>query len=152
MPNILYKSGSIKDSGGGHITIALHAYSSVVQGTWAYILNNAQFCRGYYNNSSDADGDQLDYKVYLSKGTYSLALLVRTGSQRPILEFLVDGVSVGTLDMYSAGQVYNVVLTLTDIVISKSALSTLSLKVNGQHASSTGYLLLLTTLSLYRTA
>jgi len=140
-------------AGAGDITRNCPNYSAIIQGTWVRFSSNASQTSGFFMyNSSNTDLDQVDYKISLEKGTYTFDLITMMNTNCPILDVLIDGVSAGTKDLYSASVVYNSLQTITGIVVTTSGLKTLSLKVNGKNASSTGYYLNLSYFTLFRTA
>ncbi|HLA37013.1 MAG TPA: hypothetical protein VJZ02_00935, partial [Candidatus Brocadiales bacterium] len=139
-------------SGEGHLTILPWAYNAIVQGTWAFNVDVNQATANSFYNSTAANLDQLDYKIYLAPGTYSLSLLGLKSSNRGIIDILLDSISVGTMDTYAASTVQNNVASLAGITVSTGGLKTLSVKVNGKNASSTGYYMDISSISLWRTA
>jgi len=89
------------------------------------------------------DGDAIETTIFLQAGTYTLGILGITSTNRGILDISIDGEVVDTQDWYSAGETKNVVKTET-VFISSSGRHTLRITVNGHHASSIGYYLVLT--------
>jgi len=140
------------DIGEGHITILPWHYSGITQGTWVQILDANQIFYGYFWNSSNTQNDRIDYKVFLAAGTYTFSIIGVTASNRAILTLLFDGASQGTIDLYAAGTAYNVLKTITDIVVGTAGLKTISLKAATRHASSTGWYLSVSSMALFRTA
>lgn len=90
-----------KDMGEGSITILPWAYSGITQGTWAFLINSAYSYNGYWYNSTAAVNDQIDYKVWLSKGHYAVGLLTQVGTTLAQTQVLWNGVLVGAIDPYA---------------------------------------------------
>jgi len=137
-------------AGEGHITLLPCGYWAIGQGTWAYSLTASQFMYGFFINNPAADLDNLSWRAYMAAGTYTVTLLTRTGPTMGIAKILIDGVEVASWDLYTAGIVYNVQKRQIGITLALSALRTITYKVDGQNASSTGYRIDFTHISLYR--
>ncbi len=140
------------DAGEGHITISPYLYDSVVQGTWIIAVNTSQCMNYQFYNSSGGDGDGLTHKVFLTAGTYTFGYLGSRSTNRGILDLTIDGSSAGTIDTYDAGGGYNYEDTITGISVATSGVKDVVIKVNGKNASSSGYVLVVTSSALWRTA
>jgi hypothetical protein len=154
VPSNVILGGGIQtptEIGEGHISILPFNYSSVIQGTWALVNESSQAFNYYLYNSSNAQNDQIDFKVYLAAGTYTFKELIHKTSDSAILTLLIDGISQGTIDHYDGSGAYNILASITGIVISTPGLKTLSLKAATRNVSATGWYLYLTALSLFRT-
>jgi len=138
--------------GEGHISIWPWHYSAVIQGTWAFTLQASALWYGYLDNTSSTQNDQLDYKVYLDIGTYSLAFVGIRNTNRAILTFLIDTVSIGTIDLYGALSYAYLYPQITNIAITTRGIKTLSVKAATRNASATAWYTGLEAISLYRTA
>lgn len=148
-----YAGKYISKMGEGHISIWPHAYSAVVAGTWATAMNALQIMYGYFYNSSNANLNEVDYKIFLDGGTYTFRVCCYTATNGAIMDVLLDTVSKGTIDTYSAAPTYNVLKSITGIVVTTPGIKTLGIKVNGRNASNvTGYYVIFSTLALWRTA
>jgi len=138
--------------GEGHITILPWHYYAIIQGTWSFAWSSVYHWYGVFQNgSTHANGDQLDYKVYLDIGTYTLVEMGATSTGFGIMDYLIDGVSGGTADWYDSSA-YNVRKAVTGIVIATAGVKTLSLKINGKNVSSSDYYHYAQSISLFRTA
>jgi len=139
--------------GEGHITILPWNSSVITQGTWEAVLSSERVNYYYFRNSSNAQNDQIDYKVFLAAGTYTLRIVTATSAAYAIITILIDGVSIGTIDLYSAATVNYVLKSLTEISISLAGLKTLSFKVATRNASNTtGWYAELNSIALFRSA
>jgi len=143
---------ALTGAGEGHITILPWHYSGVTQGTWALAVDTLLVMNGYLSNSSNSQNDRVDYKAFLAAGTYTFSILPITNLNRAILTLLFDGVSQGTIDLYTASTGYNATKSITNIIVETAGLKTISLKAATRHASSTGWYLTISSISLFRTA
>ncbi len=159
MPNYMAISkkaaaNGLSTPGEGHLTILPHHYASITQGTWPISLSALYLTGGLTQNIPSANGDRINYIIYLAAGVYTLHLLTTTTSISGILDVSIDGFasSKGTIDLFTPSIAYNVIKTITGITISTSGLFTLSLKANGKHPLSGNYRIHLITLALFRTS
>lgn len=142
-------------SGGAHFTVLPWNYSVIVQGTWVFASAAAQWGAFVYSNNSGtpANGDELDFLVYLPAGTYTLRFFNTTGATAAIISFDIDAaLAVASFDAYSAGNVFNVLFTQIGIVLSTAGIKTIKVRVNGRNASSTGWLNQFSCFTFWRTA
>lgn len=106
---------------------------------------------GSHPNASDADdGDSMSWSFLSETGTYTFSVLYSKYTSRGIIEFLVDDVSIGTVDMYNGSSVLNVVTDMTDIALVEGT-HTLKALVNGKNASSSDYIMAVEWFSFTRT-
>lgn len=147
-------SGSIASTFGGHITIFPSAYDSIGQGTWTWYLDTTfnYILGGTWYNSTAVNGDEISYKVMLPVGTYTLCIMSSTSNNHGIKTCYIDNVVVASFDEYSASFVANVNKKQTGIVISTTGLKTLKVKCVGKNGSSSGYMINIQMISLWRTA
>jgi len=138
--------------GSGHLSIMPWNYSGITQGTWPIVVDTGCIENGILGNTSNAQNDQVDYKAYLDAGTYTFVIVATKGSTSAILTLLFDGVSQGTIDLYSASPARNARQTITGISVTTAGLKTISLKAATRNASSTGWYLQPQSLGLFRTA
>jgi hypothetical protein len=140
------------DIGEGHICILPWNFSAIIQGTWALVITASQ-ALGFYIGNTAGQNDELNYKVYLAAGTYTLDLFGVLNSNNGIATITIDGVSQGTIDLYGT-LTYNTKGSLANIVVSTAGLKTLGIKIATHNASSSSpyYYFLFTQIALYRTA
>lgn len=136
---------------GGGLPILPWFYDSVVQGTFINFASPGYLMGGFLYNSSFADQDQVNYKLWLGAGTYTFKLLHATSTTHGILKILIDAAEVASFDTYGPAS-YNKVSTATGINISTTGIKTISLKVDGKNPSSSGYYMSVSAFTLYRTA
>lgn len=139
------------DVGEGRITILPWDYDSIGQGTWVLTLIASQILNGWLNNDSNADGDNISYRLYLTAGTYTLRVVGRKHTICGIVDVDIDAVEVASFDLYGA-LTYNVVFSQTGITIASDGLKTLKLRVDGKNASSSAYYASISAIALWRTA
>ena len=141
------------DSGEGQININPSlGYKSIDAGTWVLAVSASHYSYAYWYNSTSAQNDAVTYNAYLAKGTYTLGLLSQTNNNEGIITVKIDGVSVGTIDLYSAGIVRNVRSLLTGIPITESKLYEIQLIMATKNGASSSYQCVLNDIELWRTA
>ena len=136
----------------GHIIILPLDYSVIGQGTWVLSGSADRYFYFSFLNTSNADGDNLSYNAYLTKGTYSLILVADKYYSRGIVDIDIDGVEVASFDCYNASALNNVRFIETNIVILSNGLKTIKLRIDGKNASSSDYYFEFGYLALFRTA
>ena len=145
----------VSDSGEGHITIRGINYNAIIQGTWAIVSYPGLTAFGDYawsNQGSSNINDELEYKIYLAKGTYTFRAITFNQSQGGIIHVRIDGTEVGTFDTYIGGSACNVVNDITSITVAGSGLVTLSVKVASKNGSASAYRFNFAHMALWRTA
>lgn len=126
-------------------------YDSVIQGTHEIFLSEGLARNAVYLNAPPADGDGLQYKMYMSAGTYTCKALVQKFTTRPIVKVKIDGVTVATWDLYGSLQ-QNYIFTEAGIVVSSSGVKTIQFVADGKNPSSGNYQYAFSELVFYRTA
>jgi hypothetical protein len=116
-----------KDTGDGLITILPWAYSAIIQGTWTFSINSAYYYLGIFYNSTNAVNDQIDYKVWLTKGQWQMSLGIGLNlSGSACIQVLLDSVAQGQIDPYSCSGAYYMGINGL-INVTSTGLKTLSL-------------------------
>ena len=116
------------------------AYNAIVQGTWDYLIDTTQFLSGTIYNTSHTQNDEVIYKFTHRRGSFTLVLLCNTDTNRAIATITVDGVAQGTIDLYSAVPVKNVLRTLA-VTIASDGTHTLSIKAATRNAAANDWYL-----------
>jgi hypothetical protein len=128
------------------------SYFRRTAGVWSHtteVATGRVWTVGWYQ-SSPANGDSAEIKLLLDAGTYNVAIAGISGDNRGRLDWYLDGVAFDTgQEWYSVSVTENVVKTAT-ITISTGGSHTISVTVNGKHASSSNYYWLLTALEVNR--
>lgn len=135
--------------GQGNITLMPFAPTAIIQGVWALIINANQFHNGWISNTSNANGDELNFRVFMSAGTYDVKLFALRALSQAICEIRIDGNFVAQWDKYGA-LAYNITYSAV-YVNPTSGLKTLRIFVNGRNPLATGWFLGWTCLVLTRT-
>lgn len=92
-----------------------------------------------YSGTRGSAGYYIEHKVLLDAGTWTFTYIGDTYVNQGIITVTIDGVSVATIDSYSAGAVYSVPSTTTGIVLASAGIKTVRLEITGKNASSSGY-------------
>ena len=133
-----------------HITITTYHNSGITAGTWGMVIDSGMANNHFFWNSSGTQNDRVDYLVSFSGGTYTFAEMGYRDTNRAIMTLLIDGVSVGTIDQYSAST-KNVAGSITGIAITAGS-HTVSIKAATRNGSSGGWYLAYASLGFWRTA
>lgn len=109
-------------------------------GTADAFVGDSRFWKaGYYKSVTPANGDNWRSVLPLAAGSYHVAWLGIKDNLSGILQAKIDGVSKGTIDLYSGSAQFNTFATFGPFTLSEDAIVTLDIVVNGKNASSTGY-------------
>jgi hypothetical protein len=95
-------------------------------------------------HSPPAINDAFSHSFFLKAGTYDFTALCVTSSDRGIISWSVDGSSIGTTDLYSAGATYNVVKTISSVTITGDGYHKITGVTTSKNASSSNYYMTLT--------
>ncbi len=115
-----------KDTGDGLITIMPWAYSSVTQGTWAIATNVSYYWNGVFYNSTNAAGDQINYKVWLTKGVWQCSMgVLPSYTSAANITVQLDSVYQGQMDYYNSSAYWQGING--PVVATSTGLHTLSL-------------------------
>lgn len=139
-------------AGVGHITILPINYEAIVQGTWTLYVFTDQVLNHVWYNSTAAINDEINYKVYLAKGTYTLRMLGRTYDSAGIMDVQIDGGSIASFDWWTLANIPNVMKSDTGNVIATPGLKTLTLKISAKNAEAAAYGCNVSYIALWRTA
>lgn len=100
--------------------------------------------------TADLLNSEVAWDVWLDSGTYKVAYVYQSASNYGIATFLLNGVSVGTIDQYAAAGAFNNYSEITAIAVA-AGLKTLTVRAASRHASSTGYFLPMNSIAIIRT-
>ncbi|RLG53784.1 MAG: hypothetical protein DRN95_09215 [Candidatus Hydrothermarchaeota archaeon] len=141
---------------GTNVNIPVWAYTQIIQGTWVLAPAGAsgtnQDFHGFIHNTSNTNGDEIHYQVYLSTGTWKLIMLVVKFSDAGITDVYIDNTKIATFDLYNSTEQLNTIVSQDNISISQDGLKTLKFKLNGHNANSGGYKLDIYGICFMRTA
>ena len=124
---------------------------TVTQGTWSATINASVVGNAFFANVG-AINDEISFTLGLEAGTYSVGFLYHQGTDRGITTVTLAGTSLGTFDGYNGTSSLNLIKTFTGAVVTTGGSNTLDLKVASKNASSTNYRLLVSAITLQRTA
>ena len=127
-------------------------WDAVNQGSWAKYIDSNYMYNGYVKSNPAANGDEIDFKAYMSAGTYTLKMMALTYNSAGIVDIDIDGVEVASFDLYNASVVRNAVQTQANITVSAAGVKTITFRIDGKNASSSGYITVFQYLHFYRTA
>lgn len=139
---------TLEDALGSTGNILPHA-GTVIQGTWSYSITVPNFMGGVWVNTSDTNGDKMRYYAALSNGTWYISILASTFNGGGIIQVDLDGITAIQYDLYSVVRAGNVILENSFEVISNQVYA-IDVYVNGKNASSSGYEIQYSAISLYR--
>lgn len=113
---------------------------AVLSGDWGlYTLYSS--AKKYLRNSTTPEvGDYFQYEQFLPAYTYQLEALSRKGGGHGIWEFLLDDVSLGTVDYRSASLIWEARLCFSDVVVASSGVHTVKVICVGKNPLATSYL------------
>ena len=115
--------------------------TSVGQGTWS----PSPFTGGVvplnlvFYNSSNADGDNVSFKVEVKAGTYTLYVVDAKGPSMAKIDVYVDATKViSASDRYFASSLIPYFMTASSLSLTAGE-HTIKIQINGKNASSSGY-------------
>jgi hypothetical protein len=101
-------------------------------------LDALQIYATYTSHTGPALNDSMDNGFTCAPGTYTLTILGTTSSSYGITTVYIDGVSIGTIDWYSAGVTRNVLKTIGSVVLT-AGYHKITFTVTSKNGSSSGY-------------
>lgn len=122
------------------------------QSGWADVVKDDNQLMNGQLQSDGAQNRSVGWDITLGAGTWDFTLLCTTNSNQGIVTVSFDGVSVGTIDLYSAALTQNVLKSITGISVASTAKVRLLLKMATKNASSSSYYGVISALGLRRTA
>jgi len=146
------RRAELEAHGCGHININIAFEDSQPQGTWIRQLSTAWLANHARVNTSHADGDEIRFKAFFAKGTYTLKMMMAKGEDHGIVDVDVGGTEVASFDCYNGSTIYVDLFTQTGITISEAGVKEIAVRVDGKNASATNYYCHLQAMAFYRTA
>jgi hypothetical protein len=147
----LEKTDGVSGEGGFSLD---YLNPSVINGTWEVVYSVSVYPYTWLIRNGSAvqaaNGNEINYDVFLSKGTYKLIIYFWKSSDFGILDVYYDGVEVGSQDCYAAGSSMDKV-EITGIT-GTGENSTIRLVVDGKNGSSADYRVWITGIILQRTS
>lgn len=144
-PGTWTQIGAAANSPIGLITIFPFGYSSK-QGTFARLNSYL------YYNTSNVNGDYLQFTTYLPAGTYTFTLVYSQGGNGGKLDMSLNGSNIVTgVDCYGGGN--DLQSVTSGVVVGTGGFGKLiRITVNGKNASSSAYYSFWSSLSIHQTA
>lgn len=123
----------------------IHTYTTAVAGTWALFMSGL----GGLTNTTTADADEVSISIWVPTGTYRISVCCNTSTDGGKFDTYIDSTNLGNTDTY-AGSPSVKLATFTGVALGGS--HALKFKLNGKHASSSDYVLVLNYVGIQRTA
>lgn len=142
-------TGAYSDLSGNPTIPTIGSKSILVTGATTYsgytFTATAPYC------ASSADGHYMEWTGQtFDAGTYTISVFGQTNTDRAITKVQIDGLTVATLDWYSGSSAIGP-LTQASVAISAGP-HTIKLLVDGRHASASGWVTRIWSLSFIKTA
>ena len=113
------------------------AYSSIIAGTWTFSVSGNDVVSTLNSVSSPADGDELNYTLFLRAGTYKLQVFGVGGTTTAIQDWYIGASEVASFDWYTpSGTNFR---EQTGITVSADALYTIRAVLDGRNGSSSSW-------------
>lgn len=146
-------AGASGDPGESIIIIDFYNYDSVTQGTWGASQVDLS-CSNHYlsNHAAAADGDEIIYKVYFAKGTYTVSLMHQKYFKNGIVKLYYNTTLILTQDLYKALPPTWGNQSTDTFTVSTAGFADIKIKVDGKNAASSDYWANLARLTFIRTA
>jgi hypothetical protein len=119
---------------------------------WNTNTVNTNCIRNGIKSSNGSQNNEISFDVILAVGTWTIELMHMQQSLCGIYTALIDGISVGTIDGYTASIAYSVRSSVTGVTITSAGKHRLTLRMATKNASSTGYYGQIQHIQLRRTA
>jgi hypothetical protein len=133
-----YMSNVTSDINGRVVHVPIWDFSSAPSG-WDFTAVATNYCNGYWETASHLQSDFVAWQVPLNAGTWVIDGLFNRTNISGIMTWRIDGVTVGTTDLYSASSTLNTRLTTASFVVATGAMKTLSFITATKNASSGGF-------------
>jgi hypothetical protein len=112
---------------------------SKIAANWSIAQNSGMFYGGIADTFPATINDELNWDIILSAGIWTIEALYFSNPANGIITFQLDGVTAGTLDTYSAGNVSNVRGSVTGITVATGGKKRLKALMATKNASSSSY-------------
>ena len=104
-----------------------------------------------YPSDLDSVNNYLSWQVPMDVGTWTLTLVTYGANDRGIVTWTVDGVSIGTTDLYRPATSLNLVVQIAGFTVATAGVYEVKAQVLSKHASATHYRRTCQLLTLTRT-
>lgn len=124
---------------------------AAVVGTFARTVDSASVTGGVGGNSTAALNDEVNYDFALMTGTYKMVAVGTTHANAPIVDWQLDGSSIGTQEWYTLATTKNVIKTISGINVNTAGIYRLKALASSKNGASGGYGMLFTSIAMVRT-
>lgn len=125
---------------------------SKVGANWARGNDSLSLGMGYLFDQPASQNDEIVWNVYLDSVTWKFPLIYNSFASAGIATIQLDGSTVGTIDMYSAGTTRNVYSEITGIAVATPGVKAMKVLLATKNASSTRYDAILQSLAWIQTS
>ena len=139
------------DAGPWGIDIALWYAKVSSVGSWAFLSDANQIFSRYLYANNPAINDEIDFDVLIPAGTWTISVLGVQGSNCGIITVKLDGTIVGTIDQYSNATQYNIMQSISGVVVATATKYRMKFITLGKNASSSNYYVYFSAINLTRT-
>lgn len=139
---------------GSNIAIDTWGYSSVTQGSFARVLDDQWYQGKYLESVGPLDGDQVNYRVFMVAGTYTITVIHAKSFLMGIMKVLIDGSEEVSADCYVDvnSTEFDAETTTYGVVVPTTGFKVISFKVDGKNPLSSNYYINVSALFLDKTA
>ena len=137
MPNFFFKTGQDLPHTLCNFVFA-DMYDMKHQGTWVYYIHDGQAFQFIFYNTSGAQNDEIDYRIFAKEGTRTFQVFSTKGQNSGIASVYLNGVLQGTIDLYNATEIMNQLNTLP-FTVTSTDFHTVKIKMESKNPSSGGY-------------
>jgi hypothetical protein len=127
-----------EDINGQQVNLPIHQPLASTPG-WAF-ASGSRWLGGYWSTGSSAQNNGVSWSFYLNKATWRLTLFGGRTTGSGIAHLYLNGVAIGTIDAYGAGD-SNHIFPYVDFEVSEPGLQTLAIVMESKNAGSSGYAL-----------
>ena len=144
---------SIQLGGSGGLFIDVHTPTATIQGTWTTSIDPAMETNAvFYNVTSHADADEINYIATFTAGTYNLDVLHWKVGSMGIFKIYVGATLYKTIDGYAAVEDQNVYNRTTGLNITETGVQTVRVVIDGKNGAASDHKCAIQKLVFTRTA
>ncbi len=133
------------------VPVNVHLPPAARSGFTTTSVNTSRIMNGS-RSGSVVQNSYIEWNLLLGAGTWAVDVMTSTYNGSGIITVSLDGSSVGTIDLYSAGVADNVQQSLTGVTVAATGVKAVRLTMATKNASSSAYDCVLNGLQLRRTA
>ncbi len=154
VPELDTRLAEIEERVGANISIDCWGYSTITQGTFTREIHSDWYQDRYLESVDPLDGDQVNYRVFMVAGTYTVSVIHAKTFRMGILKVLIDNVEATSIDCYvDADHTVFIERSSTyDVVVPTTGFKVVSFKVDGKNLLSSDYFINVSALFFDKTA